>query len=112
MGAKIPGGGSNCYLVIRFTNTRASTVSFDPADLRMVDQSGDTYSPAPVFPQCYDSIDVNASESLRSRAQLTFQLCFPVMTGALPQQLVGTRTLNGLRYNVPQTAVLGTWGGS
>ena len=105
-------GGSNCYLVIKFTNTGSSPVHFTPADLRMTDQTGDTYSIAPVLPTCYDTVDVNASETLLAHGSLTVQLCYPVMTGALPQELQGTRTLDGLSASVPQSSVDGTWGGS
>ncbi len=105
-------GGNNCYLVVQFTNTSPSPVHFTPADLRMTDQTGDAYSIAPVLPTCYDSVDVNASETLLPHASLTVQLCYPVMTGALPQELQGTRTLDGLAASVPQSSVDGTWGGA
>lgn len=105
-------GGSNCYLVVKFTNTSSSPVHFTPADLRMTDQTGDTYSIASVLPSCYDSTDVNESATLPAHGSTTVQLCYPVMTGALPQTLTGTRTLEGLSASVPESSVDGTWGGA
>jgi hypothetical protein len=105
-------GGSNCYIVVSVTNTSASAVHFVPADLRMVDQSGDTYSIAPVLPKCYDTLDVNAPATLTPNAHVTVQLCYPVMTGALPQSLLGTEALDGLAITIPSESVVGTWGGA
>jgi hypothetical protein len=86
-------------------------VHFTPVDLHMVDQHGTTYSVEPVAPPCYDAVDVNASASLTPHEQITVQLCYPVMTGALPQSLVGTGSLPGLNLAVPADSVAGTWGG-
>lgn len=105
-------GGNNCYLVVQFTNTGTSTDKFAPADLQMKDQTGDTYSIAPVLPTCYDTIDVNALQVLHADESLTVQLCYPVMTGALPQELLGKQTLVGLSVSVPDGSIVGTWGGA
>jgi uncharacterized protein DUF1707 len=111
-GAVYTGGGANCYLVVQFNNTSSSTVSFTPVDLRMVDQTGDTYSVQPVAPPCYDSVDVNASTTLNPQGHVTIQLCYPVMTGALPQSMEGTRSLSGLSLTVPSNSIVGIWGGA
>jgi hypothetical protein len=78
----------------------------------MVDQFGDIYSVAPVLPQCYDSADVNASTTLAAHQRVDVQLCYPVMTGALPQRLKGTRSLNRLTFSVPSDSIVGTWQGT
>jgi uncharacterized membrane protein len=112
-GGEYSGGGENCYLVVQFTNVSSQPVSFDPVDLRMVDQTGDTYSDNGfVNPPCYDTIDINAPATLTPHAHTMVQLCWPVMTGALPQKLEGTRSLSGLTLNVPSDSVDGTWGGA
>jgi hypothetical protein len=111
-GAYVTNGGANCYLVVAFINTGSSTVSFTPADLRMVDESGDTYSIEPVFPICYDNIDVHASASLSPNSRLFVQVCYPVQTGALPQALQGSRSLSGVNLRVPQASIRGLWGGA
>jgi Domain of unknown function (DUF1707) len=111
-GTKTVVGGSNCYIVVRVTNTSPSAVNFVPADLRMVDQTGDTYSIAPVLPKCFDTIDVNAPATLTPHASATVQLCYPVRTGVLPQVLEGTEGLDGLSVAVPSESIRGTWGGA
>ena len=111
-GTKTIVGGENCYIVVRFTNTTSSAVNFVPADVRMVDQSGNTYSIAPVLPKCYDTTDVNAPAVLTPSADLTVQLCYPVMTGALPQTLQGAQALDGMTVSVPSGSVVGRWGGA
>jgi hypothetical protein len=79
----------------------------------MVDQTGDTYSDIGFLePRCYDRIDINASATLNPHDQTTVQLCYGVMTGALPQKLEGTRSLSGLSLNVPSDSYVGTWGGA
>jgi hypothetical protein len=55
---------------------------------------------------------VNAAATLKPRARLTVQVCYPVMTGALPQTLSGTRSLDGLHLVVPNGSIVGTWGGA
>jgi hypothetical protein len=105
-------GGNNCYLVVQFTNSGSSTEEFAPADLQMKDQTGDTYSIAPVLPTCYDTTDVNALQVIHAHESLTVQLCYPVMTGALPQELLGKQTLEGLNVSVSEGSVVGTWGGA
>jgi hypothetical protein len=111
-GGAYPGGGANCYLVVQFTNTESSPVSFAPVDLRMVDQTGDTYSVGPVAPPCFDTIDVNAKATLDAHGHIMVQLCYAVMTGALPNSLQGTRSLDGLSLTVPSDSYVGTWGGA
>jgi hypothetical protein len=112
-GAEFTGGGENCYLVVQFSNTSAQPVTFTPVDLRMVDQTGDTYADLGfVEPRCYDSIDINAPATLSPHAHTAIQLCWPVMTGALPQKLEGTRSLSGVSLTVPSDSVDGTWGGA
>jgi len=111
-GAIIPGGGDNCYLVVQFTNTGASPVSFVPADLRMVDLRGNKYFIGPVWPQCYDSVGVNSQETLKPRQAITVQLCYAVITGAIPQRLEGTFSLGGLVFTVPPDFVKDAWGGA
>lgn len=110
-GAEYQGGGNNCYLVIRFINSGKSNATFTPVDLHMVDQSGDEYMLEPVAPACYDSLDVNAPQTLQPGNSVDVQLCFPVMTGALPQTMKGTRSLVGLTLAVPGNSIDGTWGG-
>ena len=105
-------GGHNCYVVVQVTNVTSSPVNFVPADIRMVDQNGVGYTIEPVYPACYDSVDVNAPVGLRPHASTTVQLCYPVQTGALPQKLLGTASLTGLSFVVPPNAIVGTWGGS
>jgi hypothetical protein len=78
----------------------------------MVDQTGDTYMVGPVAPQCYDSIDINASDTLDPHRQVEVQLCYAVMTGALPTRLQGTRSLDGLNLMVPSDSYVDTWGGA
>jgi hypothetical protein len=111
-GTKTVVGGSNCYLAVRVTNTSLSAVNFVPADLRMVDQTGERYSIAPVLPKCFDTMDVNAPATLTPNASATVQLCYPVRTGALPRVLVGTEGLDGLSVPVPPESIEGTWGGA
>lgn len=77
----------------------------------MVDQTGDEYMLEPVAPSCYDTLDVNAPQTLQPGDSLEVQLCFPVMTGALPQTMKGTRSLAGLTLSVPTDSIDGTWGG-
>lgn len=105
-------GGTNCYVVVQFTNVTASAVTFTPADLRMVDQTGDTYRIGPILPACYDTVDMNAPQVLAPKAQLTIQWCTGVMTGALPQTIKGTGSLAGIVLRVPPTSIFGTWGGA
>jgi hypothetical protein len=105
-------GGNNCYVVIQFTNVSNGPVTFTPADLKMVDQTGDTYSLAPTLPVCFEEIDVNAPMVLQSNAQSSIQYCFPVMTGTLPQTMKGTLSLAGLFLTVPTSSIVGTWGGA
>jgi len=111
-GAEYTGGGANCYLVVQFTNTSSSPVSVTPVDIRMVDQTGDSYSVGPVAPPCYDTIDVNAEATLNPHGHVMVQLCYAVMTGALPNSLKGTRSLSGLSLPVPSDSYVGTWGGA
>jgi hypothetical protein len=66
----------------------------------------------PVLAQCYDSVEVNAPYILQPHRSLTVQLCYPVMTGALPQSLEGTYSMNGLSFAVAPTSVVGLWGGA
>jgi hypothetical protein len=105
-------GGENCYIVVQFTNTTASAVNFVPADLSMVDQNGNTYSVAPVTPMCYDTVDVNGPVALKPGAHVSVQLCYPVMVGALPRILQGSRALQGLSEPITPGSVVGTWGGA
>jgi hypothetical protein len=105
-------GGDNCYVVVEVTNISSSAVNVVPADLSLVDQNGNTYAIAPVAPACYDTVDVNAPATLAPKARLAVQLCYPVQTGALPQHLVGSHTLNGLTVAIPSGSVNGTWGGA
>ncbi len=111
-GAEYTGGGANCYLVVQFNNTTSSTVSFTPVDLHMVDQTGDRYTVEPVAPPCYDTVDVHATATLGAQHHVLVQLCFPVMTGALPASLEGTGSLSGLNLTVPSDTYVGTWGGA
>ena len=111
-GAEYQGGGNNCYLVMRFINSGGSPVTFTPVDLHMVDQTGGEYMLEPVAPTCYDTLDVNAPQTLSPGDSVDVQLCFPVMTGALPQTMKGTRSLSGLTLTVPNNSIDGTWGGS
>jgi len=101
----------NCYLVVRFTNIGSSYVDFIPAQLRMVDYDGNTYTTQTVAPRCYDSTDINAPTTLKPHRSLTLQLCYPVSTGALPAKFTGFFTLAGVNAPVSPSAVLGTWGG-
>jgi hypothetical protein len=110
-GADYQGFGNNCYLVIRFIDSGGSAVTFTPVDLHMVDQTGDQYTLEPVAPACYDTLDVNAPETLQPGQNVDVQLCFPVMTGALPQTMKGTGSLAGLTLSVPSDSIDGTWGG-
>jgi hypothetical protein len=110
-GAQYQGGGNNCYLVIRFINPGASAVTFTSVDLHMVDQTGDEYMLEPVAPACYDTLDVNAPQTLQPGDSVHVQRCFPVMAGALPQTMKGTRSLAGLTLTVPTDSIDGTWGG-
>lgn len=105
-------GGQNCYLVLTFTNTGSSPITFEPADLRMVDLHGDTYSTSPVIPSCYDTVEINDPSTLPPKSQLTVQLCYAVMTGALPQRLVGSFSLNGLNVPVAPSTVRSEWQGA
>jgi hypothetical protein len=111
-GPSYKGGGNNCYVVVRFINSDGSSVTFTPADLHMVDQNDNEYMLEPVAPPCYDTFDVNASQTLQSGGAVDVQLCFPVATGALPQAMKGTRSLAGLTLSVPSYSIDGTWGGS
>jgi len=110
-GTEYPGGGENCYLVVEFTNRSTAPVGVVPGDIKMVDQTGDTYRVSPVEPRCYDSVDVNESQVLPPKRSLTVQLCYPVMTGALPSRMEGSGLLEGLSLRVPPDSVVGTWGG-
>jgi hypothetical protein len=111
-GAYSFGYGENCYVVVQFTNVSSSAVSVTPADIDMVDQTGDTYNRIePVAPVCYDTIDVNAAQTLPPQGHLDVQLCWAVQTGALPQTLEGTGSLSGLTLAVPEASIVGTWGG-
>lgn len=108
-----PGGASNCYIVVRFANSGASSVAFTPVDLHMVDQNGNRYTVGSALPACYDTVDVNASQTLQSGKNVDIQLCFPgVITGSLPQTMEGTGSLAGLSLPVPNDSIDGTWGGS
>jgi hypothetical protein len=107
-----PGGATNCYVMVRFINSGGSSVTFTPVDLHMIDQTGDRYMVAAVLPTCYDAVDVNASHTLQPGKSVDVQLCFPVMTGALPQTMEGSRTLDGLTLPVPGDSIEGTWGGA
>jgi len=111
-GLSYQGGGNNCYVVVRFINSGGSSVTFTPADLRMVDQTGDEYMVGPVSPSCYDTIDVNAPQTLQPGQSLDVQWCTAVMTGALPQIMKGSRSLAGLNLSVPSDSIDGTWGGA
>ncbi len=102
----------NCYLVVQFTNIGSSSVQFIPAQLKMDDYDGNSYTTKSVYPKCYDSIDINAPTTLEPNRGLTFQICYPVATGALPQKFTGFFTLESVNAPIPPTAVLGTWGGT
>lgn len=105
-------GGSNCYLVVQFVDKITKPVIIIPADLRMTDYSGNTYSIENVLPKCYDTVDVDAPAVLKSHGRLTVQLCYPVATGTLPHYLVGEEYLSGIKVSVPVSAVKGLWGGA
>jgi hypothetical protein len=107
------GGASNCYIVVRFVNSSGSSVTFTPVDLQMVDQNGGRHTVGSALPACYDTLDVNAPQTLQAGGSLDVQLCFPgVVTGTLPQSLEGTGSLSGLSLSVPSDSIDGTWGGT
>jgi len=101
----------NCYLVVRFTNVGSSSVQFIAAQLKMDDYDGNSYTTQPVYPKCYDSIDINAPTTLEPHRSLTLQICYPVDAGALPEKFTGFFTLEGVNAPVASNAVVGTWGG-
>jgi uncharacterized protein DUF1707 len=102
----------NCYLVVEFTNVGSSAVQFIPAQLKMDDYDGNSYTTQSVAPKCYDSIDINAPATLEPHRNLTLQICYPVDTGALPEKFTGFFTLEGVNAPIPLTAVVSTWGGT
>jgi hypothetical protein len=106
-----PGGGANCYVVVRFTNPTKRSVTFIPVDLQMDDQFGNQFRHAPVLPACYDTVDVNGYQDLRPGKSVDFQLCFPVIVGSLPHTMKGIRSLTGVSLAVPTSSIHGLWGG-
>lgn len=102
----------NCYLVIKFTNIGPSSVEFIPAQLKMNDYDGNSYTTQSVNPSCYDTLDINAPTTLEPHRNLTLQICYPVATGELPEKFTGFFTLAGVNAPIPSTAVVGTWGGT
>jgi hypothetical protein len=105
-------GGNNCYMVVHFRNVGTSTVSFAPEDLAMVDRDTNAYTTQNVLPVCFDSIDINALQTIAPKAPLSVQLRHPVITGAVPQAMKRTRSLAGLLLTVPTQSIVGTWGGA
>ena len=98
--------------MVEFANVTSSSVSVTPANIKMVDQNGDTYTIEPVVPVCYDTIDIYAAQTLPPHGHLDVQLCYPAgAIGTLPQTLKGTGSLTGRTLSVPQASVVGTWGG-
>jgi len=96
-------GDETCYIVVRFTNVSASAVNFIPADLSLVYQNGSTDTIEPAVPKCYDTIDTHSSSTLTPKAHVSVHLCYPVLTGAVPQTLQGVHTLTGLAITLPRT---------
>ena len=62
------------------------------------------------MPACYDTLDMNAPQVLKPKAQLTVQFCTAVMIGALLQTMEGTGSLAGIVLMVPTASVVGNWG--
>jgi hypothetical protein len=108
-GTQIQVAGNNCYVVVQFTNVGASTRSFVPADLIMIDQNGNSHVLLPVVPACYDKIDVHAIATLKPHTSMTVQLSYPVQPNAILRDLSGGGSLQGLQLVVPKNSVLESW---